>query len=126
MLFLFTATFALDHFTLFGLSQGLGFDINKALGMYPSTKAGISTRLHYGIVAHPIMTGFLMVFMGAPYMTRARLLFGVVNGLYAYGATKFIEEPYLIKTIGKPYEMYLSKVPGFCPFTSPARPAQEK
>ena len=100
LIFLFTATFALDHFTLFGLSQGLGIDINKALGLQINSNSPISTRLHYGIVAHPMMAGFFMMFMGAPYMTAPRLLFGIVNGLYAYCVTKFIEEPYLIKTVG--------------------------
>ena len=60
--FILTSSFALDHFHLFGLSQGFGVDINKMVGLTPSdqSEGGFSTRWHYSIVAHPIMTGFLM------------------------------------------------------------------
>ena len=58
VIFLLSATFALDHFHLAGLSQGFGIDINAALGLSPSTKrSGVSMRAHYSFVAHPIMTG---------------------------------------------------------------------
>lgn len=57
VLFLFSATFALDHFHLAGLSQGFGIDINAALGLSPTVRSGVSMRGHYSFVAHPIMTG---------------------------------------------------------------------
>ena len=70
VLVLLSSTFALDHFHLFGLSQGLGVDINTKLGLAMSTETPPEVRLtkeelpqnshmvvrwHYKYVAHPIM-----------------------------------------------------------------------
>ncbi len=76
------ASFCIDHFSLFGLSQAFNTDISAALRI--STKstgaasqhlrvivppaiadcqnplAGLTTRGLYSVVAHPIMTGMLM------------------------------------------------------------------
>ena len=123
MFFLFSATFALDHFHLMGLSQGLGVDINKALGMNAETKkGGLAVRLHYSIVAHPIMTGFLLMNFGTPIMTAPRMMLAVVNSMYCILATKCIEEPHLEKLMGNEYTNYLRTVPSFCPLFGPARP----
>lgn len=121
--FMFSATFALDHFSLMGLSQGFGFDFNKALGLTPKTdSSGLSARMHYAFIAHPIMTGFVMMFMGAPVMTAPRFLLAVYLSAYCTLATKYLEEPFLEKEIGPAYSDYLSTVPSFCPFTGPAKP----
>ena len=59
--FILTSSFALDHFHLFGISQGFGVDVNKMVGLAPSdtSEGGLSTRWHYSIVAHPIMAGMM-------------------------------------------------------------------
>lgn len=57
ILFLLTATFALDHFHLFGLAQAYGVDINKFVGLSTGKDAEgeLSVRFHYALVAHPLM-----------------------------------------------------------------------
>eukprot|EP01036_Dinobryon_divergens_P027571 gene27571-36370_t len=117
VLFLFSATFALDHFHLAGLSQGFGIDINAALGLSPTVRSGVSMRAHYSFVAHPIMTGTMIAIWAQPRMTLPRLLFSVFQTSYIVIAVKMLEEPKLIKTLGKPYADYLETVPSFCPFT---------
>lgn len=114
-LWLVSATLALDHFELFGLSQSFGFDINKAIGL--GQGEGVSNRAHYTIVAHPIMFGFLIMFWCTPLMSRARLLFAIVNTLYVWVAVKCFEEPQLAESLGEEYEEYLASVPSFCPFS---------
>lgn len=121
MLWLLTSTFALDHFELFGLSQALGFDLNKAVGLAPTTRDGLAARAHYALVAHPIMTGFIITFCGAPLMTPSRLLFTVVNCAYCVCAAKLLEEPRLEREIGPAYTEYLRTVASFCPFAPAAR-----
>lgn len=59
LMFLPTATFALDHFYLFGLTQAYGVDINKLLRLnatptHPQER-GIGKRWHYTLVTHPLM-----------------------------------------------------------------------
>ncbi len=114
-----TATFALDHFELNGLSQAFGIDLNAKLGLAAaaSTKGGVVARAHYSIVAHPIMTGMLIACWSTPVMTAPRLLFAIVNTVYIVIAVKAFEEPQLDKTIGPAYGEYLATVPSFCPFS---------
>jgi protein-S-isoprenylcysteine O-methyltransferase Ste14 len=124
-LFVLSASFALDHFDLFGLSQAFGVDINKMLNIHPKEN-GVSKRWHYSIVAHPIMTGFLMECWGAPLMTTSRLLFNVVSTLYCTLGVKLFEEKKLEAMLGKEYDDYLHSVPSFCPFLPPARSNKSK
>uniref|UniRef100_A0A7S3YMF5 Nuclear envelope membrane protein n=1 Tax=Lotharella globosa TaxID=91324 RepID=A0A7S3YMF5_9EUKA len=120
-LFLLSATFALDHFNLFGLSQGIGLDINKALGLNGAENgSGMVVRLHYSIVAHPIMTGFLVICWSTPVMSASRLLYAVLMTSYIVFAVKMLEEPDLERKIGSPYTEYLATVPSFCPFAPPS------
>lgn len=123
LLFLLTASFALDHFHLLGLSQGLGVDVNAALGFAGKAPAaaagGLSIRWHYAFVAHPIMTGTLVCLWATPLMTFPRLLFAAVNSLYIFTAVKCFEEPALRAEIGEPYSRYLQVTPSFCPFAWP-------
>mmetsp|Transcript_34141 Transcript_34141/g.75119 ORF Transcript_34141/g.75119 Transcript_34141/m.75119 type:complete len:314 (+) Transcript_34141:248-1189(+) len=123
-LFLFTATFALDHFWLFGLSQGYGIDFNKAFGLAATDDAdGFVVRWHYALCAHPIMTGMMIGLFATPTMTASHLLFSVVNTAWMVGAIKHLEEPQLTDLIGERYSEYLATVPRYvpsgsrCPFT---------
>ena len=126
-LFLLSSTFALDHFHLFGLTQGCGVDINSAVGLAPRIdKHGMATRAHYALVAHPIMTGWMIMFWSATVMTAPRLLFAVVNTAYMVIAVKYSEEPKLEAELGEGYTKYLQSVPSFCPFFPPARAAGGK
>ena len=67
----FSSTFAIDHFELFGLRQGL--HMGEMLEM-PSSDSFV-TRFHYNLVRHPIMTGFFIMFWSCPVMTQGRCYF---------------------------------------------------
>ncbi|KAL3907004.1 MAG: hypothetical protein SGILL_009048, partial [Bacillariaceae sp.] len=115
--FLLSATFALDHFHLFGLSQGFGMDINKALGLCPPKheEGGMATRWHYHAVAHPIMTGMFLNLWATPTMTPSRLLCACFLSLYIITAVTRLEERTLRAELGPNYEDYLAKTPRFFP-----------
>ena len=115
-----TATFALDHFRLVGLSQGWGVDLNAKAGLAPKSASGggdsVVARWHYGVMAHPIMAGMMLLCVSAPVMTLPRALFGAGNIAYMYVAVTRYEEPQLEREMGAPYSKYLSSTPRFCPF----------
>ena len=116
-LYLLTATFALDHFHLHGLSQGFGFDINEAVGLAPPKhqEGGLSTRWHYQHVAHPIMTGMFLTFWVTPIMTPGRLVCAMFLSTYILIAVLRFEEPTIRDEIGSEYDDYLAKTPRFIP-----------
>jgi protein-S-isoprenylcysteine O-methyltransferase Ste14 len=117
-LFLVTASFALDHFHLFGLSQGTGVNINRKIGLAPPTSQKLVARWHYSIVAHPIMTGILTFLWATPIMSAPHFLLSTCMTLYILSAVILLEEPSLKQEIGKDYyEEYLQSVPRFCPMT---------
>ena len=61
-----SSTYALDHYELFGLRQGLKMgNMLKA----PATGGNFVTLMHYKLVRHPIMTGFFIMFWSVPIMT---------------------------------------------------------
>lgn len=113
--FQMSATMALDHFHLAGLSQGFGIDFNKKLGLAPAEEGGIVVRAHYTLVAHPIMTGMLIGVWVTPVMTFGRLLLATLYTTYIVSAVKLLEEPQLIEEMGEDYSEYLKSVPSFCP-----------
>mmetsp|Transcript_11129 Transcript_11129/g.26410 ORF Transcript_11129/g.26410 Transcript_11129/m.26410 type:complete len:313 (+) Transcript_11129:403-1341(+) len=117
--FLLSATFALDHFHLFGLSQGFGIDINKKLGLAfdPFEHEGcMKTRWHYSIVAHPIMTGMFLNLWCTPIMTYSRFVCACFLSSYILIGVLMLEENTLRLEIGKQYDQYLSQTPRFFPF----------
>jgi len=135
---LFTATLAIDHFDLFGLSQGFGTDFNALIGLAdkPTSDAAsvahsdghqkmvgdhIQTRWHYNYVAHPIMTGFFFMCWATPTMSAPRLLFASILTLYIVIAVAHFEEPDLEKECGHSYTKYLQTVPRFFPWMAPAK-----
>ena len=128
-LFCLTATLALDHFRLVGLSQGFGVDLNKTFGLAPKADGGdangVVARWHYGIVAHPIMSGMMLLCVSTPVMTLPRLLFGAGNILYMYVAVTRYEEPQLEREMGAGYSRYLASVPRFCPLFPAAKAKQQ-
>lgn len=123
VVFLVSSTFALDHFSLFGLSQGFGFDFNDSIGLTPvqtrqaENSATPVTRWHYKIVAHPIMTGMLTMTWATPLMTMPRFLYSACFTVYIMIAVHHFEEPDLVVEMGEAYTNYLKTVPRFIPFT---------
>lgn len=129
LLFLVSASFAIDHFSLFGLSNGFGLDLNAKLGLAKASEesSGLVHRWHYSLVAHPIMLGMLIGLWVTPIMTLPRLLFATIKSLYIGVAVLCLEEPSLKEEIGQEYEEYLKTVSRFvpgdkhlskCPFSS--------
>lgn len=112
---LVTSTFAIDHFELFGLKQGLGVDIYGKLGF--GVGDGLVERLHYKLVRHPIMLGFFVMFFVVPTMTATHLFFSTACTAYILLAVAFLEEPDLVSALGNSYKDYQKRVPMYCPFT---------
>jgi protein-S-isoprenylcysteine O-methyltransferase Ste14 len=104
-----SSTFLLGHFDLVGLRQAVSRVRGRAL-----PAPAFRDPWLYGLVRHPLMTGFLIVFWSTPDMSAGRLLF-------AAGATGYIlvgvrlEERDLRSELGPPYERYLERVPRFVP-----------
>lgn len=121
--FVLSATFALDHFHLFGLSQGFGMDINRMVGLAAQEDTSsqqvngteLKTRWHYNHVAHPIMTGFLINLWATPTMTAPRLGLALFLTLYIVVATTHFEEHTIREELGGIYDAYLAKTPRFFP-----------
>lgn len=121
---LVTSTFALDHFELFGLKDGLGIDVMSSLGFASSTDALIE-RAHYTACRHPIMLGFFTMFFAVPVMTINHLFFSVCCTTYILLAVKFLEEPDLQTMFGGKYDNYKQRVPMYCPLLKIGRQHSE-
>ena len=103
------ATFLIDHFELFGLSQGW----NTLRGREIRAPAFVTPWL-YRIVRHPLYVGWLLIFWGTPTMTAGHLLFAVVMSGYILIAMRY-EERDLEDHIGEPYRRYRQEVPALLP-----------
>ena len=77
VLWLVSSTFAIDHFELFGLRQGLG--MGNLLKFVPD---GFVTILHYRLVRHPIMTGFFMMLFSIVEFTAGRVFIAAFIASY--------------------------------------------
>mmetsp|Transcript_17810 Transcript_17810/g.54446 ORF Transcript_17810/g.54446 Transcript_17810/m.54446 type:complete len:278 (-) Transcript_17810:208-1041(-) len=105
------ATFCIDHFELFGVSQ--------LFQASPPELGDFVTRGAYKLIRHPIMTGFLTAFWVYPNYTVGRLLFASANHAFVLFTVSYYEEPDLEKHIGQPYLRYKRQVPGYLPSLCP-------
>eukprot|EP00812_Abedinium_dasypus_P005692 NODE_1715_length_1077_cov_322.849315.p1 GENE.NODE_1715_length_1077_cov_322.849315~~NODE_1715_length_1077_cov_322.849315.p1 ORF type:complete len:288 (+),score=72.69 NODE_1715_length_1077_cov_322.849315:125-988(+) len=112
-LWLVSSTFAIDHFALFGIKDGTGYDLYAAVGI--PTK-GFVKRLHYRLVRHPIMTGFFIMFFVVPSMTFTHLFFSVACTAYILVSVHLLEEPDLLELHPEEYTDYMNSTPAYCPF----------
>jgi protein-S-isoprenylcysteine O-methyltransferase Ste14 len=103
------ASFAIDHFELFGLRQV--FD--AARGREPAEPV-FRTPGPYRIVRHPLYLGFLIAFWSTPTMSVGHLVFALGMTGYLFIGMHF-EERDLMRTFGDEYRSYRQRVPALFP-----------
>ncbi len=107
--YLLLATFAIDHFELFGLQQSW-----RGFRGQPPAPVPFRERWMYRIDRHPIMTGVLVGLWAAPDMTLGRLLYTAGFSVYILVGV-FFEERALRRQWGDRYESYRRRVPTLIP-----------
>ena len=114
--YLFAASFAIDHFELFGLRQ-----VYQALRGHPLTAVPFQERWMYRFDRHPIMTGILIGMWVTPTMTLDHLLFAAGSTVYIWIGVHF-EERSLRRQFGQQYVDYRKRVGTLVP-TVPTGPS---
>jgi protein-S-isoprenylcysteine O-methyltransferase Ste14 len=88
--YLFAASFAINHFELFGLRQ-----VYQAFRGRSLTEVPFRERWMYGFDRHPIMTGLLVGIWATPVMTWDHLVFAAGCTLYVWIGVHFEERSLL-------------------------------
>ena len=112
--YLLAASFAINHFELFGLQQ-----VYQVLRGRPFTHAPFRERWMYRFDRHPIMTGILIGIWVTPTMTLDHLLFAAGSTVYVWIGVHF-EERSLQWQWGHLYEEYRERAGTIVP-TFPRR-----
>jgi protein-S-isoprenylcysteine O-methyltransferase Ste14 len=99
------ASFAFDHFGLFGLAQG--------------GRPAFRTPALYRVVRHPMMLGILVGVWAAPHMTIGHAVFGASMTAYILVGVHF-EERSLLRELGESYARYRAEVPMLLPWPRPS------
>jgi len=102
--YLFVASFAVDHFELFGLRQVWSFFVGR-----PIAPVEFRERWMYRFDRHPIMTGALLGMWVTPTMTAGQLVFAIGFSLYIVVGV-FFEERSLLAQWGARYDDYCDRV----------------
>jgi len=111
-LLVLAATFAINHFDLFGLRQ-----VWLLIQGQPQQKLRFTTPLFYRVVRHPLYVGWLCVFWITPTMTVTHLFFAAVTTAYIFVAIRF-EERDLMREHPE-YAEYRQHVPMIVPKLPP-------
>jgi protein-S-isoprenylcysteine O-methyltransferase Ste14 len=96
------ASFAIDHFELFGLKR-------------PADRPIFRTPALYRIVRHPMMLGFVVGVWATPHMTVGHAVFAASMTAYVLVGVHF-EERALLRELGDRYAQYRAEVPMLVPW----------
>ena len=107
--YLLAATFAIDHFDLFGLRQ-----VYFHFRQQRREPLRFVKRAMYRFSRHPIQTGVLIGIWATPEMTHTQLPLSIGFTLYIFVGLWF-EERDLVRDIGRPYEAYRLEAGRFLP-----------
>jgi protein-S-isoprenylcysteine O-methyltransferase Ste14 len=110
----FTSTFLINHFELFGLHQ-----VANNLAGRPMPPPRFRVPLLYRFVRHPLYLGFVIAFWAAPVMTVGHLMFAGVTTAYILVAIQ-LEERDLIALFGDEYRRYRERVAMLVPWRKSA------